>query len=390
MLVKLMFYYYFLYKTAYFKWIMGVANARPFPYNPVISLEVQSIMLKKQILELNCTRSEEYRSARESLKRRQYRGKYPTQIIALKCMDGRLLLPGITKTPIGIIDPFRNLGGKFDLGWPFFGYLVGSTVDYAIKKGRDVLILVTYHFSKGDKNRGCAGHGYDTEAAMIASQKLVKQLDAVFGGFPHETVYPILVGIETDEDALIFHGHKGELLNLAKVEVLPNEQIKSELTRLYPDMKERIVNDLVPLVKGNLDHIHEVRITKRPITDMDHKEQILAIGRGFDWLHMPNRALIVGPYSYDLTDPISKAAGILLANFDAGRIPKDGGALIMTSAAYRDNAGSEKNIAKEKARSLFELTMTTIERAQPRLLKEYRIETLIGTVDSDTRYFEKI
>ena len=27
-----------------------------------------------------------------------------------------------------------------------------------------------------------------------------------------------------------------------------------------------------------------------------HQEQVLAVGRGFDWLHIPNKALIVGPY----------------------------------------------------------------------------------------------
>jgi hypothetical protein len=26
------------------------------------------------------------------------------------------------------------------------------------------------------------------------------------------------------------------------------------------------------------------------------QEQVLAVGRGFDWLHIPNKALIVGPY----------------------------------------------------------------------------------------------
>ena len=28
------------------------------------------------------------------------------------------------------------------------------------------------------------------------------------------------------------------------------------------------------------------------------QEQILAVGRGFDWLHIPNKALIVGPYRF--------------------------------------------------------------------------------------------
>ena len=72
------------------------------------------------------------------------------------------------------------------------------------------------------------------------------------------------------------------------------------------------------------------------------QEQILAVGRGFDWLHIPNKALIVGPYrfasrfrhtgflssfrltapSYNLGDPIATAGSLLLSNLRDGRIPK--------------------------------------------------------------------
>jgi hypothetical protein len=34
-----------------------------------------------------------------------------------------------------------------------------------VSRGQRVLLLITYHYSKGDKHRGCAGFNYDTQAA---------------------------------------------------------------------------------------------------------------------------------------------------------------------------------------------------------------------------------
>ena len=51
--------------------------------------------------------------------------------------------------------------------------------------------------------------------------------------------------------------------------------------------------------------------------DVGHRTRI-------DWLHMPNLALIIGPYSPDLAEPIRKAAGIIEANMKNYRIPDDG------------------------------------------------------------------
>ena len=74
-----------------------------------------------------------------------------------------------------------------------------------ITGGHCCLPLVTYHFSKGDPHRGCAGHGYDTAAARAGAVSLVNQIERVFGA-SHACVYPIVVGIETDEDSLVLHG----------------------------------------------------------------------------------------------------------------------------------------------------------------------------------------
>jgi hypothetical protein len=47
------------------------------------------------------------------LARERYLARHPTAIAVLKCMDGRINIPVATNTPLGIIQPFRNLGGMF-------------------------------------------------------------------------------------------------------------------------------------------------------------------------------------------------------------------------------------------------------------------------------------
>ena len=74
---------------------------------------------------------------------------------------------------------------------------------------------------------------------------------------------------------------------------------------MFPDMPSQVRHDLEPLVFGNMDHIVEVRKTERAL-DIEHREWMICVGRGFDFLHMPNLALIIGPYSPDLADPIPR------------------------------------------------------------------------------------
>ena len=319
------------------------------------------------------------------LSREVYRAKHPTGIAALKCMDGRLLLPYFTKTPPGIIQPFRNIGGIFDLGWPFFSALMKEWVEKTVRSGNQCLILITYHYSRGDHHRGCAGHGYDTEKAQAFAQHLKEQFATVFGT---SVVVPIVVGIETDEDALVFHGaHDGTFTVSDNVDA-PLEVVHAQMSLLYPEMSARMLEDLIPLVTGNQSHVGDVRRTHREPIDADHREQILAIGRGFDWLHMPNKALIVGPFSYDLTEPIARAGGILLSNITAGRVPKEDGVVLITSAPYRGSDQIEKRIAVEKARSLMTLARHTIETRVADLAP--LIVPVAGIVDAETRLFTQL
>ena len=67
----------------------------------------------------------------------------------MKCMDGRINIPVATRMPAGIVMPFRNLGGMFDLGWPHLGEVVAHHIERMVGDGRRILFLITYHWSRG-------------------------------------------------------------------------------------------------------------------------------------------------------------------------------------------------------------------------------------------------
>ena len=320
-----------------------------------------------------------------SAERRRYRGEHPTEIAALKCMDGRLHLPVMTQTALGIIQPFRNLGGKFDLGWPFFQVTIDQWVQYSIGRGRHCVVFVTYHYARGDKHRGCRGFNYDTDLARDAAIKLKDQFVAIYG---KKAVVPIVCGIETDLEALILHGEDNDTaIDLAKIKQSSQIELEELLFSLYPTMPNRIVRDLIPLVRGNIKHIAEIRASNRPVEESEHKEWVLGVGRGFDWLHAINTAFIVGPFDPNLSVAIETAARLLKGNIDEGRVDPNG-IVLLTSAAFRDEAGPEHLLAKEKAVFLSNFALSIIKEKVPELV--HHLQILTGLTDLDTRKFEVV
>ena len=45
----------------------------------------------------------------------------------------------------------------FQLGWPHLGETLVAHVNKVVSAGRAGLVMITYHYSKGDPARGCAG-----------------------------------------------------------------------------------------------------------------------------------------------------------------------------------------------------------------------------------------
>ncbi|MCF8179382.1 MAG: carboxysome shell carbonic anhydrase [Sulfuritalea sp.] len=336
------------------------------------------------LFELADRHSETFSGAEAWLARRRYLVEHPTAIAVLKCMDGRVNLPVATQTPPGIIQPFRNLGGMFDLGWPHLGEVLAHYVQRMVGQGRRVLILITYHYSKGDPRRGCAGFDYDTLAATNHTQAIKRQIEHIFGS-GHGTVYPLVCGFETDEDALILHGDNSTKLDLSTLSPGDAPSLAPRLAALLPDMPDQIREDLLPLLEGNLEHITQVRQTSRAL-DIEHREWMICLGRGFDFLHTPNIALIVGPYSPNLADPISKAAGIISNNMAAGRILGDA-FLFLASVPY-DEIGVDRARAELKSRFLSDFAADVIRRDFPPLAEKMFMRTSV--LDWRTRSLETI
>jgi hypothetical protein len=333
--------------------------------------------------------SEYFSSPEAQLARTRYLAQHPTAIAAMKCMDGRLNLSVVTRTPPGIIQPFRNLGGQFDLGWPHLGELLTAYVLGMAGKGRQVLILITYHFSKGDFHRGCAGFGYDTAAAMAHAYDIKRQITHTFGG-DHATVYPLVCGLETDEDAMIVHGAGSNRLAVGDLGEADKDSLDARLVDLCPDMPARIREDFLPLLRGNLDYVlrlrEEARMTAPRILDIQHCEWMICLGRGFDFLHTPNLALIIGPYSPNLDDPIRKAAGIIENNMKERRIPADG-FLLLTSAPYTD-LGVDRARAELKSRFLSGFAADVIRQGFPGLAGGMHVHTAV--LDWRSRGLERL
>ena len=317
--------------------------------------------------------SEEFSSPESWLARKRYLAEHPTAISALKCMDGRINLSVATGTPVGIIQPFRNLGGRFDLGWPHLGEVFSHHIHSVIDEGRRALSLITYHYSKGDPRRGCAGFDYDTDAAMEHTREVKAQFEYAFGA-GHDTVYPVVCGFETDEDALILHGAGGQRVDLSTLSPADTDSLPILLERLYPDMSAQVRFDLLPLVRDNIAHIARVKNMKREI-DIEHREWMICVGRGFDWLHLPNRALIIGPYSPNLADPIRKAAMIIHANMKRGRIPDDG-FLLLSTVPYLE-IGVEHNRAVLKSRFMARFAADVIRTEFPELAGRMHVRTAV-------------
>lgn len=332
------------------------------------------------MIEHNRRQSEEFLNA--NLERTRYLALHPTEISVFKCMDGRLNMSVMTGTPVGILEPFRNIGGRFDLGWPYLQSLVQRRVFSAARRGTGYLPMVAYHFAKGELHRGCAGFKYDTDAAQGASQKLVDQFNYMYG---KPSVHPVLVGMETDEGGLVFHGDAGEVFSVADNLDMSEGQLHTEFAKLYPQMRDQMRVDLLELVKGNQQYVRESRKTHRTPISLNHQEQAIVPARGVDWLHYPNLALIIGPYDPELKKAVAVAGSIVLGNIREGRVEQDAGRMLMVAKLAEEEYDRQGwRGAELSARHITEEAYGALKDAVPDLLDD-NFTVMTAVIDPRTR-----
>lgn len=341
--------------------------------------------LAREILALNAERSREFCApeARDALT--LYRRRHPTKFLVFKCMDGRVNLPQITGAPLGKLHPFRNIGGKFELGDSYLSRLVLEEKSRAMADGRSTIALCTFHYSKGDRHRGCAGHNYDTDAARASTWKLKEGFDDVFGS-ANPAIASVVVGLETDEDALIFCGKEsGDEFSIAEHVNASDADLRRYLSQVYPRLLPEMLTDLAELAIGNRDHVRATRRQERSILDLDHNENIICVGRGFDWLHLVNRALIIGPYDTVTStwrEAVGVAGTIVRSNFTRNPRLRDDGTLLLISAPYTDQ--SEHGMSIKKATYFARIA----EAALAPLREELGLERLVGVTNMQTMAYE--
>lgn len=348
-------------------------------------------LAKKQILDCNLRAVEAFTAG--SSARRAYRRLHPTEVVVTKCMDGRVDFPRIAGLPFGLFTPYRNIGGAYDLGWPLMAETMKDIFEYAHSRHRPVMVLITYHFSASDTHLGCKGFGYDKEAAIASMRKFKSQIDRVYQGL----IFPVLVGIETDLDAMIIHGDGDDLLDvgiLAKQkEEVTEEEVVGLLDQILKVSNRQVIKDLAPLLVGNVKRIKELICKPKEVLEVDHRESVLALGQGFDWLKfsLGDDALVIGPCDRKLHVPIVTAAKIIQNNLRLGRI-RDSHGILLISTPFRSSldspVGHLRRGAEERSRYLASFAMECLEAELPEMA-EFLVP-MIGITDWDTREYREI
>lgn len=339
----------------------------------------------KWLLDMNQKHSQEF--IRTQSARRDYRKSHPTEVRVSKCMDGRVNFPVVVGMPIGVIRSYRNIGGYFDLGWPRLGKEMCKWFKYCVASNKKALFLITYHYSKDDPHKGCAGFNYNSEHAFDFTVSFHRQFKRFLNG--SNQITPIVVGLETNTDALIFHPQDPTDQNtlFCSSDMRADEDyLLTLIDGLYPDMDETVKRDLLPFIQGNISHIREVEVSNRKLTDMKHKEWILGVGDGFDWFNEPNNALIVAPFSPDLSTPIMKSLDIISDNMKSGSI-NDDGFLVLTSGSFTD-CGLDENRAIEQANFFRSYVGKILIEKYPELAGKAKF--LAVTIDENTRELKQV
>jgi hypothetical protein len=336
--------------------------------------------IHRHLLALNERASADFVAAESA--RARHRALHPTPLAAVKCMDGRVLFPKLTGTPVGLVQPFRAIGGRPEVYWPSFMGRLRRWVEEARAGGHRCVLFVTYHHSASDPHLGCAGFDYDTASARAHAFELARDLGWVFG----EQLEPIVAGIETDLDRLVLHGPSGDVDAGALLEADAGG-IEAAFVRAFPAMDPAIRRDLVPLIAGNVARVQELRAHPKPATDRSHHERVIAVGQGFDWLHEANLALIINDADPDLAHAIGVAARILAKNLAEAPAEQDGA--LVTCIPYRE-PGIDRRQAVARSLGLLELTRRVIREEAPALLVDGRLHALAGVLFTPSRRFERI
>lgn len=329
------------------------------------------------LLSINREEQERYVALNEARKR--YWRVHPTFIACLKCMDGRVHIPSMTGTPMGLVKPFRSIGGKFEVFWPAFMKRLTKWMEAAIRESAErCCVLVSYHFSASDTHLGCAGWQYDTASARKHVEKLADDLAYIFG----EQMAVIVMGVETDHDVLTIHGSHSDVSGSDLIGKT-DEETHALVRSAFPDETARIIHDLTPLLMGNAGHVRELIAHPRNLVAIGHGERVIAIGQEFSWLTERNIALIVNDADPNLDEAIVTAGKIIERNLRES-LRHDEDVTLFTNVPFTEY-GIDSRMAELRSRRMQEFAQLHLRARCPNLWRSGRLRFLVGTTFEPTK-----
>ncbi len=324
--------------------------------------------INQLIIDINTEESALYIADDE--RRHIHISKHPTQISCFKCMDGRVHIPSITGTPIGLVKPYRAIGGKFKVFWPALRKRFHTWVELGLDSGKRSLAFVTYHCSASNPHLGCAGWNYQTDQAKAHITNFCEKLSHVYG----YALTAIPTRVETDGDIITLHNGDKEVSG-ANLIGLTSEKAHLQIAEVFPRMENELIEDILPFMMGNAVRVAYLRDNPRDLSGLDHHERVIALGQGFDWLARQNFALIINDIDPNLDFAIETAAKIVKGNLKSAS--KNDVATLFTNIPYR-KPGREQREAEMASRELQEFAQDVIKERHPDLWKSGKLMFLIG------------
>ena len=314
-----------------------------------------------------------------------YMAKHPTRLVCLKCMDGRVHLSAMTGAPLGRVTPFRAIGGAFRPAWPAFMKRMTTLAQGArarLNRGElgRIAVLVSFHYSRSDKNLCCAGWKHDTQAAQAHARWLADELRVVYGDY----IDFIVLGVETDLDELELHGPNGVVSGVA-CHNLSETEIFDRIRVAFPHLDLQTARDLAPLMAGNAKHVQEVASRTRSLCETHHAERVIALGQGFDWMATRNIALIVNDFDTNCDGAIVTACRIIMKNMGV-TLASNADVVLFSNIKYKVDAdGLDRRQAEARARDLRREAVQYIKQGIPEFLATGRVYYLVGVTNERTK-----
>lgn len=345
-------------------------------------------MTTEEIVHQNQRFRRKHNSFRERFKRFLYKILIRYDTIFIRCSDGRLgQIEKMFGLPYGTSKNFINIGGKFKIGWGFFGKLLVEKVHEIVRTPfRKACIIVTYHWSSSQESLGCAGFNCDKHAAENYMHDFITQLKRVFGETKSDVTF-LCVGVCTDTSSLRIHGPNHSMVDISTMLKMSVFQRYKKLRELFgTQVSFSLIIFLLYIVRKNSKHIISWQNKKNLITK--HNEQGIAVGRELDWFKSFNKLLIIGgAYGDHLSHVVETAMKVIVANTRSGVISSGGKITLLATGAFDSRKNYSRALACEEARVNSDALLKYAFRANPKLFSSHEICIITGITDEYTKQF---